>query len=143
MIEVEGATGYLDTNFEGKTQAAMEALKEHDFVYVHVEAPDECGHRCEPENKVKALELIDEKILGPCLHFLDENYEDYRILVMPDHATPLALRTHVSDPIPFLMYRKSKAQFHPDMEVYDEDHAAATGVYIDFGPDILKTFLNY
>lgn len=143
VIEVEGATGYLDTNFEGKAQAAMEALKEHDFVYVHVEAPDECGHRCEPENKVKALELIDEKILAPCLHFLDENYEDYRILVMPDHATPLALRTHVSDPIPFLMYRKSKAQFHPDMEVYDEDHAAATGVYIDFGPNILKTFLNY
>lgn len=143
VIEVEGATGYLDTNFDGKAQAAMDALKDHDFVYVHVEAPDECGHRCEPENKVKALELIDEKILTPCLNFLDENYQDYRILVMPDHATPLALRTHVSDPIPFLMYRKSKAQPHPNMEVYDEDHAAATGVYIDFGPDILKTFLNY
>ena len=99
VAEVPGATGYLDTNFTGKMEAAARMFREgRDLVYVHVEAPDECGHRGEAQNKIKAIELIDEKILGPILKELDA-YGDYRILIMPDHPTPLSTRTHAADPV--------------------------------------------
>lgn len=142
VIEVEGATGYIDTNFEGKAQAAVRALENGmDFVYIHLEAPDECGHRNELENKVRSLELIDQKVIGPVLKAL-ETYDDYKVMVLPDHATPLSLRTHVSDPVPFLMYRKSRTAEH-SVPVFDEENAAKTGIFIEQGDTIMDTFVNF
>ena len=106
-VDVDGATGYLDTNFDGKCKAAIEEFKNGaDLVYVHVEAPDECGHRGEIENKVKAIEMIDEHILGPVVEFL-KGYDDFAVLVCPDHPTPLSIRTHTSTPVPYLIYAVS------------------------------------
>lgn len=139
VVNVEGATGYIDTNFEGKASAAIQEFKNgQDFVYIHVEAPDECGHRHEIENKKRSLELIDEKILGPVLNALEE-YDDYKVLIMPDHATPLELRTHTNDPIPFLMYHK-KGEVKGKDE-FTEQTCKETGVYIEDGHNILSIFL--
>ncbi len=140
VVNVEGATGYIDTNFEGKANAAIQEFKNgQDFVYIHVEAPDECGHRHEIENKKKSIELIDEKILGPVLNSLEE-YEDYKVLIMPDHATPLELRTHTNDPIPFLMYHKKDEVEGKDE--FTEKTCEETGVYIEDGHKILSIFLE-
>ncbi len=140
VIEVEGATGYLDTNFEGKCQATIDALKTHDFVYLHMEAPDECGHRNELENKIKSLEIIDKTVLSPLVDALNV-YDDYKILICPDHATPIALKTHVSDPVPFLIYHK-KGSDASNVEVFDEETASSTGVYIEHGPSLIEDFLK-
>lgn len=141
VIEVEGATGYIDTNFAGKAQACVDALKDHDFVYVHIEAPDECGHRHEIENKIKSLEIIDQTVLPVILEAL-EGYDDYKIMILPDHATPLELKTHVSDPVPFLIYQKSKAKENPDFALFDEENAAKTGMMVDFGPGLIDKMLE-
>ena len=139
--EVAGATGYLDTNFEGKTAAAIAAFKNGiDLVYLHVEAPDECGHRGECENKIKAIELIDQKVLGPLLSYLKASGEDYRILIMPDHATPLSLKTHTSDPVPYLLY--DSANPLSGTEKFTEKTAAATGNTVEHGPDIMDKLLR-
>ncbi len=140
VIEVEGATGYLDTNFEGKRNATIEALKTHDFVYLHMEAPDECGHRNELDNKIKSLEIIDKVVLGPLVEALDE-YDDYKILICPDHATPITLRTHVSDPVPFLIYHK-KGSGASDVSVFDEETASTTNIFIEHGPSLIEEFLK-
>ncbi|MCI8360474.1 MAG: cofactor-independent phosphoglycerate mutase [Clostridiales bacterium] len=140
VAQVPGATGYLDTDFTGKMQAAARMLREgRDLVYVHVEAPDECGHRGEAQNKVRAIELIDEKILGPMLHEL-EAYDDYRILIMPDHPTPLSTRTHAADPVPFLLYQKSAPK--AGVSVFTEQTAAETGLFIQHGPSIMDRLLK-
>ncbi len=112
--QVEGATGYIDTNFEGKANAAVDALKKDcDFAYIHIEAPDECGHRYEPENKVKAIEYIDSRVLPIVIKGLEEIGEDYKIMILPDHPTPLSTRTHASDPVPYMIYQKSKEKEKP------------------------------
>lgn len=140
VVNVEGATGYIDTNFEGKAQAAIDEFANgQDFVYIHVEAPDECGHRHEIENKKKSLEIIDEKILTPVLAALDK-YDDYKVLIMPDHATPLALKTHTNDPIPFLMYSKTKD--FAGCDEFTEETAKSTGEYIENGHELLKMFIE-
>ena len=103
-VDVDGATGYIDTNFTGKMEAALQEFRRgQDFVYIHVEAPDECGHRGELENKIRAIELIDEKILTPLTAGLKE-MGPFRLMVLPDHPTPLATKTHASDPVPYLLY---------------------------------------
>ncbi len=105
VVSVEGATGNYGTNYTGKANAAIEAFKGgSDLVYVHVEAPDECGHRGELDVKVKAIEKIDELILGPVLAYLKESGEDFKILVLPDHPTPIEIRTHSHEPVPFFLY---------------------------------------
>lgn len=140
VVNVDGATGYIDTNFEGKAQAAIKEFENGaDLVYVHVEAPDECGHRNEPENKVKSLELIDNLILGPVLEAL-EKYDDYKVLIMPDHATPLALKTHTNDPIPFMMYHK-KGEVE-GLDEFSEESAKSTGIYFDDGHNTMKRFIE-
>lgn len=140
VIEVEGATGYIDTNFDGKANAAIKELESgQDFVYIHIEAPDECGHRNEVQNKVKAIELIDEKILAPIILGLDKMY-DYRILVVPDHATPLSLKTHTNDPVPFFIYDSRKVL--DGVDVFNENTARDTGFYIEKGYEMMKLFLG-
>lgn len=140
VASVDGATGYIDTNFEGKAEAAVKALADgKDFVYIHVEAPDECGHRHEIQNKVRAIELIDEKILSRVVDAL-EQYDDYKIMILPDHATPLALKTHTNDPIPFMIYHKNAP--HKGVEKLCEASAKDAGLFIENGFTIMNYFIN-
>lgn len=140
-VDVEGATGYLDTNFDGKCKAAIEEFKKGaDLVYIHVEAPDECGHRGEIENKVKAIEMIDEHILAPVVEFL-RDYDDFAVLVCPDHPTPLSIRTHTSTPVPYLIY-DSKNEIDSGVKVFCEKEARETGNYIEKGFTMMNYFLT-
>lgn len=139
--DVKGATGYIDTNFEGKAQAAVDELNNGcDLVYVHFEAPDECGHRNEPENKVRSIELIDEKVLPVIIEGLEKIGEDYKIMILPDHPTPIVTMTHASDPVPYMIYKKS--QEFEGVESINEESAKATGNFIEFGPGIMKKFIE-
>lgn len=139
VAEVPGATGYIDTDFEGKAKAALDLLTRNDLVYVHFEAPDECGHRNEPENKVKAIEMIDSRVL-PILEKGLEQYEDYKILLLPDHPTPIVTRTHASDPVPYLLYQKSAPK--TGVDTINEETAKATGIYMENGPAMMPHFLG-
>ena len=139
VINVPGATGYIDTNFSGKAEAAINTLRNgNDFVYIHVEAPDECGHRFEIENKVKSIELIDELILAPILE--DFKDEDIRILICPDHPTPLALKTHTNAPVPYLIYDSRKNA--EGVDKFDEANAEQTGNFIKIGHTLMERFLE-
>ena len=139
VAEVPGVTGYIDTDFEGKARAALDLLTRNDLVYVHFEAPDECGHRNEPENKVKAIEMIDSRVL-PILEEGLEQYEDYKILLLPDHPTPIVTRTHASDPVPYLLYQKSAPK--TGVDTINEETAKATGIYMENGPAMMPHFLG-
>ncbi len=138
--DVEGATGYIDTNFEGKAQKAVEELDNGcDLVYVHFEAPDECGHRNEPENKVKSIEMIDSRVLPIILKGL-EKYDDYKIMILPDHPTPIVTMTHASDPVPYMIYHKNAPK--QGVDTINEETAKQTGNYVDFGPGIMRKFIE-
>lgn len=140
VAEVEGATGYIDTNFEGKAKAAVELMKQGcDMVYIHVEAPDECGHRGEKENKVRAIELIDSRVLPIVLDALKDE-EDFGIMILPDHPTPLCIKTHSSEPVPYMIYRKSRKA--AGCEKFCEKAAEESGIYLDPGSDIMSRFLE-
>lgn len=146
VVEVPGVTGNIHTNFDGKAQAAIhEFAQGQDYVYLHVEAPDECGHRAEVENKVRSIELIDQKIIGPVWSWLEQNRqstgEDYRILVLPDHPTPLTLRTHTGDPVPFACY-SSNGRDHLPAIAYDEENCKNTGYYLENGPELFERFIS-
>lgn len=137
--EVDGATGNVNTNFDGKAQAAIEAFKNgDDFVYVHLEAPDEAGHRHEIDNKVKSIELIDSKIVAPIMDYLKNSGEDFGVLIMPDHPTPLAIMTHSSDPIPYLLYFSKDADKNSGYTTYTEAEAAKTGVFEEQGYTLIN-----
>lgn len=139
VISVPGATGYIDTNFSGKAQAAIKALKSGaDFVYIHVEAPDECGHRFEVANKVRSIELIDELILGPVLEAFES--EPLRVLICPDHPTPLELRTHTNAPVPYMIYDSTKEI--GGVDCFCEESAEKTGRYVDKGFTLMEHFLE-
>lgn len=140
-IDVEGATGNIHTNFLGKAKATIEALDRGlDFVYVHVEAPDECGHRYEIANKVKAIELLDSQVVLPILDGL-KKYDEYKVLVLPDHPTPLSLRTHTSDPVPFIIY-ESTNEINSPAASYDEFEAKKSGVFIEDGYKLMDLFIK-
>jgi len=140
VVEVEGATGNINTNFEGKARAALKELESgKDFVYIHVEAPDECGHRHEIRNKVKSIELIDEKIVGVIINELKG--EEYSIMVLPDHPTPLSLRTHTSDPVPFVIYRSNDPAKNSDVR-YDEYFGKESGFTINKGHELMDYFIK-
>ncbi len=142
VIEVEGATGNIDTNFKGKGEAALKTLLDgQDLVYIHVEAPDECGHHGDIEGKIHAIEYIDEQIVGPLLSGLEAAGEEYSILVMPDHPTPIAVKTHVSDPIPYLLYRSNKP-LDSGITTYTEETAAGTRNYEEHGYKLMKLLLE-
>ena len=139
--EVAGATGYLDTDFEAKTQAGIDAFKRGtQLVYLHFEAPDECGHRGESENKVLSIEAIDSRVLSLVLDYLNGCGDDFRILIMPDHPTPLETKTHSREPVPYLIYDSRIEQ--DGVEVFTEENAAATGRFIEHGPDVMKKLLG-
>lgn len=138
--DVEGATGYIDTNFEGKARKAVEELENgSDLVYIHIEAPDECGHRNEPENKVKAIEMIDSRVLPIVLEGL-EKYDDYKIMILPDHPTPIVTMTHASDPVPYMIYHKKNEK--KGVETINEETAKETGNFIENGPTIMRHFIE-
>lgn len=139
VINVEGATGYIDTDFDAKAEAAVKALRDgRDFVYIHVEAPDECGHRFEVQNKIKSIELIDEKILGRILKEFEG--EEIRILVCPDHPTPLELRTHTNAPVPFMIYDSTEK--HEGVKCFCEQSAKDTGDFVPRGHELMGQFLK-
>ncbi len=138
--DVEGATGYIDTNFVGKAKCALEELESHDFVYIHLEAPDECGHRNEPYNKVKAIEMIDELVLGTILPELDK-LDDFKIMALPDHPTPIKTMTHASDPVPFMIYQKSK-HIDSNIQTFTEENAASTDIFVKEGHTLMDLFIN-
>ena len=141
VINVEGATGNITTNFANKGKAALKALLDgNDYVYIHVEAADESGHRGEAENKIKSIELIDSDIIGPLLKGLEEAGEDYRIMVMPDHPTPVALKTHTADPVPFIIYDSTDKK--DGIEAFTENIASKTGLFLNNGMELSKVFLN-
>ena len=142
-IDVEGATGNVHTNYKGKADAAIKWLIEDnkDYVYVHLEGPDECGHRNERDNKVRAIELIDEKIIKPIKAALDASGEAYKILVLPDHPTPLRLRTHTGDPVPYMIYESGNGIVNKANQ-YTEEFAATTGADIEEGYTLMDQFLG-
>lgn len=142
VIEVEGATGNIDTNFKGKANAAADVLLNGgcDFVYVHVEAPDECGHRAETENKVLAIEKLDE-MTKDILQKLDEANEDYKVLVMPDHPTPIKTMTHSGEPVPYIIYKKGETKEN-QKRIYSEAEAAKTKIFRSVGHELMADFLE-
>ncbi|MBE6701837.1 MAG: cofactor-independent phosphoglycerate mutase [Ruminococcaceae bacterium] len=136
-IDVEGATGNCHTNYKGKADAAIGAFKDgYEYVYVHVEGPDECGHRAELENKVMAVEKIDQLILAPVLNYLRESGEDFKIMILPDHPTPIRLRTHTILPVPFLIY--SSLEKHDGVNEFSEQSAVAKENYIENGYRLME-----
>lgn len=141
VIEVEGATGNYDTNFSGKADACIKALKDGcDLVYVHMEAPDECGHHGDAEHKIYSIEQIDQKVVAPVVSALKESGEDFAVLICPDHPTPLSCMTHVSDPIPYIIYN-SKNTVNFGVKSYTEKQATDTGVYVSSGVQLMQRLL--
>ena len=141
VLEVPGVTGYFDTNYDGKAQYAMRGLKEKDFVYVHVEAPDEAGHMGNPQLKIEAIEAFDEKIVGPILEGM-KDFRRYKVLVLPDHPTPLSVRTHTADPVPYVIYSNEDGATSFHGETFDEVSAGRSGILIEKGFELVERFLN-
>lgn len=138
VVEVEGANGGLHTNYEGKAKAAIDALTKdgNDFVYVHLEGPDEMGHQGSVERKVQAIEWLDERIVKPIAEGLSAEGEDYRMLILPDHPTPICIRTHSSEPVPYVLYDSTKEQEHSWN--YNEKEAKDSGNYVAEGHKIIE-----
>ena len=137
VVNVEGANGGLHTNYEGKTDAAIKALLEdgYDFAYIHVEAPDEMGHQGSYEKKVQAVENLDQRVIKRLTDALDSKDVDYRMLVLPDHPTPVHVRTHTADNVPYLLFDstdKKNAAWN-----YNEKDAAASGVLVEAGHTLI------
>ncbi len=143
-IDVEGSTGNVHTNYDGKANAAIKWLIEddNDFVYVHLEGPDECGHRAEIDNKVLSIELIDEKVIGPITKALEDKGLDYRLMVLPDHPTPIRLRTHTGNPVPYMIYDSTKSVGHDENRKYNEEYATSTNKLLQEGFTLMDHFLQ-
>lgn len=142
VAQVEGANGGLHTNYEGKAEAAVRGLTEegYDFVYVHVEAPDEMGHQGSVERKVQAIEYLDSRIIGPICEGLEAAGEDYRMLILPDHPTPICIRTHSADSVPYLLYDSTAHQSHEWH--YNEAEAQISGHFTAEGHRLIDKLLK-
>ena len=142
ICQVEGATGSIDTNWEGKAQAAIDALLKDgcDFAYIHVEAPDEMAHQGHMEEKVKTIEYLDSRIIAPVKQAMEEAGEDYRMLILPDHPNLLRLRTHVGDPVPYVLYDSTRER--KSLNRYGETEAKATGIFEPMGHILMERFLQ-
>lgn len=143
VIDVEGATGNYDTNFTGKADAALAALLSggQDLVYVHMEAPDECGHQGDVAHKVYSIECIDKQVVKRIAEGLRTANQPFRMLICPDHPTPIAVRTHVSDPVPYLLYEEGKDNGNGAAS-YDEEQAKKTGILLEEGTQLMKKLLS-
>lgn len=142
VYQVPGATGSIDTNFEGKAQAAIDALTKDgcDFVYVHVEAPDEMGHQGLLKEKIQSIEYLDRRLIAPVKKAMEDAGEDFRMLVLPDHPTPIRLRTHTGDPVPYVLYDSTRQR--KSIRKYTEAEAGATGNYEPNGYRLIERLLN-
>jgi len=140
-LEVPGITGYFDTNYDGKAQYALKGLREKDFVFVHVEAPDEAGHMGDLRLKIEAIEAFDEKVVGAILAGMKE-FKRYKILVLPDHPTPLSVRTHTAEPVPYVIYSSEKSALSAHEATFDEASAGRSGIRIEKGFELIERFLN-
>lgn len=141
-VDVEGATGTLHTNFDGKAQAAIREFRDgKDFVYMHLEGPDECSHQGDRDGKIECMQSIDSKVLKPILEALDEDGEDYRVLIVPDHRTPLAIRTHSATPVPFVIYDSRNEQSYDEAKTFCEK-AGEKGMYFDSGFELADYFFE-
>ena len=139
VIDVPGITGYLDTNYSGKAQYALSALKELDFVYVHVEAPDEASHNGSLKDKIRAIEDFDAKVVGPVLKGL-RVFGDFRLMVLPDHRTPLSVRTHTPEPVPVAIYTSDG---EPDgMQAFSEPEAEMGSLQLESGDTLIRLFFG-
>ena len=142
-IDVPGATGYLDTNYEGKARAALGALQEVDFVYLHVEAPDEAGHKGNIDEKIQAIEDFDRRVVKLVIEGLRDKFTDYRVLVLPDHPTPIAIKTHAADPVPFVLFSSKDSNKSAKQSVgFNEEDAAASGLFIESGWELMDRFIR-
>ncbi len=142
ILDVPGATGYLDTNYAGKAEAALQAIAEKDFAYVHVEAPDEASHNGNLKDKIQAIEDFDGKIVGPILKGL-ERFPGYRVLVLPDHPTPLSTKTHSADPVPFVIFSADDARHAAEKgRFFDEVSARASGLFLEKGHELMEKFIK-
>ena len=142
VIEVDGATGNYDTNFSGKAKACIDGLNSGlDFVYIHMEAPDECGHHGDLEKKIFSIEEIDQKVVKPVVESLKASGEDFAVLIAPDHPTPIATRTHCSDPVPYLIY-DSRKQKGVGVSSYDEEQAEKSGIFVENGYELMQKLIG-
>ena len=141
-VTVEGANGGLHTNYEGKAQAAVDALTEkgYDFAYIHVEAPDEMGHQGSAQRKIQAIQYLDARVIRPVKEGLERAGEDFRMLIMPDHPTPVRIRTHTADPVPYLLYDSTKKESHT--WTYCEAEAAGSGRVFSRGYELMAYLLR-
>lgn len=139
-IEVPGATGFLDTNYRGKAEYAVAALQEKDFAYVHVEAPDEAGHSGSIQDKIQAIEHFDEKVVGTALELI-RKFPSYRLMVLPDHATPIRVKTHTSDDIPFVIYPALSESDADHASAYDEVAASKAPLFVERGHTLMDLFI--
>ena len=142
VCEVSGATGSIDTNWEGKAQAAVDALLKDgcDFVYVHLEAPDEMGHQGLVEEKVTSIEYLDSRVIAPIKQAMEQAGENFRMLILPDHPTPIRVRTHTAEPVPYVLYDSTRQR--RAIARYTEAEAAATGIYEPDGYKLMERFLK-
>lgn len=138
---VSGATDWIDTNYAGEAQAAVDEFKSgQDFVFLHFEATDEAGHRGDVQSKIRGIELIDEIVLPIVLDYLEQQ-DDYALMILPDHPTPLALKTHTKNPVPYMMFRKSWRGSGKGVDSVSEKTAAATGHIVEHAPDLMRKFI--
>ena len=142
VYQVPGATGSIDTNFEGKAQASIDALTKDgcDFVYVHVEAPDEMGHQGLLKEKIRSIEYLDRRLIAPVKKAMEDAGEDFRMLVLPDHPTPIRLRTHTGDPVPYVLYDSTRQR--KSIQKYTEAEAEATGNFEPNGYRLIERLLS-
>lgn len=141
-IDVPGATGNCETNWDGKAQAALDAITgDSDFVYIHMEAPDEMGHQGKPDKKKYAVEAIDQKVVKFLKEELEKRGIDYRMMILPDHPTPICKKTHVSDPVPYVIYDSTSTENGSGLS-YTEENGRKTGVYIEKGYTLMERFLK-
>jgi 2,3-bisphosphoglycerate-independent phosphoglycerate mutase len=139
-IPVPGATGYLDTNYQGKAEYGLRAVEKADFVYIHVEAPDEASHNGDLKAKIAAIEAFDDKVVGTIVKGM-ENKDEHRIMVLPDHPTPIELRTHTDDPVPFVIYDSTQKR-SSEAAGFDEAEASKSGIVIEEGYELMERFVR-
>jgi 2,3-bisphosphoglycerate-independent phosphoglycerate mutase len=141
VLKVPGITGYFDTNYKGKGEYALRGLEKKDFVYIHVEAPDEAGHMGDLRLKIEAIEAFDEKVVGTVLQGI-KDFKRAKVMVLPDHPTPLAVRTHTSDPVPFVIYSSDASGKEHRAEAFDEVSAMRSGLFVERGYELIEMFLK-